>query len=119
MELRTSAEAAVAADVKPLLIVQNVGSKTTPATPELRRQFAAYAAALVRKIPQLRDVIVGNEPNLNRFWMPQFGPGGEDVAARDYLALLAECYDALKAVSGDIRGFGRAPRPRGGDGPHS
>jgi hypothetical protein len=118
-ELRNAAEAADAADVKPLVIVQNVGSKTTPATPQLRKEFAAYAAALVRKIPQFRDVIIGNEPNLNRFWLPQFGPGGEDVAARDYLALLAECYDALKEVSDDVRVIGGALAPRGGDDPDS
>ena len=26
----------------------------------------------MRDVPEIRDVIVGNEPNLNRFWMPQF-----------------------------------------------
>jgi hypothetical protein len=118
-ELRNAAEAADNADVKPLLIVQNEGSKTTPTTPELRAQFAAYAASLLRKVPQFETVIIGNEPNLNRFWLPQFGPGGEDVAARDYLALLAETYDALKAVSEDIRVIGGALAPRGGDDPDS
>ena len=41
-------------------------------------------------------MIVGNEPNLNLFWLPQFGPDGADVAASGYLVLLAETYDALK-----------------------
>jgi hypothetical protein len=118
-ELRNAAEAADNADVKPLLIIQNAGSKTTPSTPALRTQFASYAASLLRKVPQFEDVIIGNEPNLNRFWLPQFGPGGEDVAARDYLALLAETYDALKAVSEDIRVIGGALAPRGGDDPDS
>jgi hypothetical protein len=118
-ELRTAAEAAQQADVRPLLIVQNVGSRTTPRTPELRGQFAAYAASLARQLPAYRDFIIGNEPNLNRFWMPQFGIDGENVAARDYLALLAECYDALKAVSEDIRVIGGALAPRGGDDPDS
>ncbi|MGH3084141.1 MAG: hypothetical protein ACRDNP_08805, partial [Gaiellaceae bacterium] len=43
VELRNVADAAEAADIRPLLIVQNVGSRTTPRTPELRAQFAAYA----------------------------------------------------------------------------
>jgi hypothetical protein len=118
-ELRNAAQAAQAADIRPLLIVQSVGSKTTPNTPQLRTEFASYAAALARALPGYRDFIIGNEPNLNRFWLPQFGPDGEDVAARDYLALLAETYDALKAVSKDIRVIGGATAPRGGDDPDS
>jgi hypothetical protein len=116
-ELRNAAAAAEQADVRPLLIVQHVGSRTTPRTPALRAQFAAYAASLARQLPAYRDFIIGNEPNLNRFWLPQFGPNGENVAAQDYLALLAETYDALKAVSDDIRVIGGALAPRGGDNP--
>ena len=118
-ELRNAADAAEDADIRPLLIVQNVGSRTTPRTPELRAQFAAYAAAVARELPGYRDFIIGNEPNLNRFWLPQFGPNGANVAARDYLALLAASYDALKAVSDDIRIIGGALAPRGGDDPNS
>ena len=29
-------------------------------------------AAIARDNPSIRDFVVGNEPNLNRFWMPQF-----------------------------------------------
>ena len=62
-------------------------------------------------------MIVGNEPNLNRFWLPQFGPDGEDVAAPAYLALLARAYDAVKAARDDVRVWGGATAPRGGDRP--
>jgi hypothetical protein len=118
-DLRNAADAADAAGVRPLLIVQHVGSRTTPRTPKLRAEFAAYAASLARQIPKFRDFIVANEPNLNRFWLPQFGPNGENVAARDYLALLAETYDALKRVSRGIRVIGGALAPRGGDDPEA
>jgi hypothetical protein len=118
-ELQNAAEAAEEAGVTPLLIVQNVGSRTTPNTADRRAEFAAYAASLARQLPAYRDFIIGNEPNLNRFWLPQFAPDGENVAARDYLALLAESYDALKAVSEDIRVIGGALAPRGGDDPGS
>jgi hypothetical protein len=118
-ELRNAAAAARSAGVRPLLIVQHEGSRTTPRTPAHRSQFAAYAAALARQLPEFRDFIIGNEPNLNRFWLPQFGPNGEDVAARDYLSLLAETYDALKAVSKRVRVIGGALAPRGGDDPNS
>jgi hypothetical protein len=116
-DLRNAAAAARSAGVRPLLIVQHVGSRTTPRTPRLRAEFAAYAASLARAVPEFRNFIVGNEPNLNRFWLPQFGPDGENVAARDYLALLAETYDALKRVSTRIRVIGGALAPRGGDDP--
>jgi hypothetical protein len=118
-ELRNAADAAEDAEIRPLLIVQNVGSRTTPRTAELRAQFAAYAASVARQVPAYRDFIIGNEPNLNRFWLPQFGRNGANVAARDYLALLAASYDALKAVSEDIRVIGGALAPRGGDDPRS
>jgi hypothetical protein len=118
-ELRNAAAAAKTGGVRPLLIVQNSGSKTTPRTPDLRAEFAAYAAALAKELPAFRDFVIGNEPNLNRFWLPQFGPDGENVAARDYLALLAETYDALKAVSPDLRVIGGALAPRGGDDPNA
>jgi hypothetical protein len=114
-ELQNAANAARAAKIRPLLIVQSPGSKTTPNTAGLRQQFAQYTAAVIRRVPAYQTVIVGNEPNLNRFWLPQYGPDGEDVAARDYLALLAATYDALKAVSVDIRVVGGATAPRGGD----
>lgn len=116
-ELRNAADAASDAGVEPMLIVQHVGSRTTPRTPQLRAEFAAYSASIARQIPGFRSFIVANEPNLNRFWLPQFGPDGENVAARDYLALLAETYDALKRVSADIRVIGGALAPRGGDDP--
>ena len=41
-------------------------------------------------------MIVGNEPNLNRFWLPQFNEDGSGASAPAYLALLGESYDALK-----------------------
>jgi hypothetical protein len=92
-------------------------SGATPRTVHARRQFAVYAAALARAFPQIRDFVVGNEPNLNTFWMPQFGPGGRDAAASGYLDMLARTYDALKAVSPDIHVIGGALAPRGSDRP--
>jgi hypothetical protein len=112
--LRNVAQASKATGVRLFVAVYHAGSATTPLTAEERSDFAAYVAALAREMP-VRDVIIGNEPNLNRFWMPQFGPSGEDVAARDYGLLLAESYDALKAVSEDVNVIGGALAPRGSD----
>jgi hypothetical protein len=114
--LRNVAEAADGLGVRLFIAVYHAGSATTPRTDTDRSDFAAYVASLARQLPT-RDYIIGNEPNLNRFWMPQFGPGGEDVAAQDYELLLAESYDALKAVSDDVNVLGGALAPRGSDRP--
>ena len=97
--------------------VMHPGSKTTPLTEDARAEFASYAAAIVRRAPSLRHVIIGNEPNLNRFWLPQFALDGSNAAAPAYLALLAQTYDALKAAAPDVRVYGGAVSPRGADNP--
>ena len=103
--------------VRVYVTVMSPGSATTPLTDEARAQFASYAAAIVRGVPGIRDVIVGNEPNINRFWLPQFGLDGSDAAAPAYLSLLGQTYDALKAVSPDVQVDGGAVSPRGSDNP--
>jgi hypothetical protein len=114
--LRNVATASEELDVRLFIAVYHAGSATTPRTDEARGQFADYVSSLARQLP-VRDFIIGNEPNLNRFWMPQFGPGGEDLAAQEYMLLLAQCYDALKAVSDDVNVIGGALAPRGSDRP--
>ncbi len=111
------AEAASRNGVRLYVTVMHPGSRTTPLTDESRGEFAANAAALVRAVPGARHVIVGNEPNLNRFWLPQFGLDGSSVSAPAYLALLERTYDALKAVSPGVRVYGGALSPRGSDRP--
>jgi hypothetical protein len=97
--------------------VMHRGSRTTPLTEGERSEFASYAAAVVRQVPYVRDVIVGNEPNLNRFWLPQFEPDGSSASPAAYLALLARVYDAIKAVSPEVTVYGGAVSPRGTDNP--
>ena len=62
-------------------------------------------------------MIIGNEPNLNRFWLPQFDAAGEDIAAPAYLALLIEVYDAVKQADPEMTVWGGALAPRGIDRP--
>jgi hypothetical protein len=102
-----------------MVTVTNFGNRTTPLTLEARGEFAAYTAALARALPSVRYFVVGNEPNINRYWLPQFNPDGSDAAAPAYGALLADTYDALKAVSTKIVVLGGAVSPRGGDDPDS
>ncbi len=71
----------------------------------------------MRGIPGLRHVIVGNESNLNLFWMPQFGRSGQDLAAPAYERLLARTYDAIKAVAPGVEVIGGALAHSGTDRP--
>jgi len=71
----------------------------------------------VSAVPELRTIIVGNEPNLNRYWLPQFNADGSDAAAPAYESLLALTYDAIKAKDPDVTVVGGAVSPRGSDKP--
>ena len=115
--LENVSSAAARNGVRVFVTVMHPGSRTTPLTEEARSEFSSYAAALVRAVPSMRDVIVGNEPNLNRFWLPQFELDGSNAAAPAYLTLLAQTYDALKAVSPNVTVYGGALSPRGSDRP--
>jgi hypothetical protein len=115
--LRVVTGAAKLAGVRVYVSVYQPGSRTTPLTPEARAEFAQYAATLVTAVPLADDVIVGNEPNLNRFWLPQFNPDGSNAAAPAYLQLLAQTYDAIKAADPGVTVWGGALAPRGNDNP--
>ena len=82
--LRNVAGAAQLSAVRVYLSVYPTGSRVTPLTPEARELFAAYVTSLKQQLPSIKDVIIGNEPNINRFWLPQFNPNGTDAAAPAY-----------------------------------
>jgi hypothetical protein len=114
--LRNVVTAAKRDGIEVLVTVLNFGSRTTPLTDADQAAFAAYAASVVRTA-QVRRLIVGNEPNLNRYWLPQFDDNGADVAAPAYESLLAQTYDAVKAADPTVEVLGGALAPRGGDVP--
>jgi len=115
--IKNVADAANLLGIKVIVAVYHPTSATTPLTEETRAEFAAFAATVVRQNRSIRDVIVGNEPNLNRFWLPQFDEAGASVAPAAYLQLLAATFDALKAVSPAITVWGGSLSPRGTDRP--
>src|ERR687887_234140 len=117
--LKNAVAAAQLDGVRVVLSVTNHGSRTTPLSDQDQSDFATYAANVARALPYVREYIVGNEPNLNRYWLPQFGLDGSDVAAPAYESLLAKTYDALKAVSPKITVLGGAVSPRGIDRPNT
>jgi hypothetical protein len=100
------------------VVAWNGLSTNTPRNGVERGQFATFAGALVKAIPSVHGVIVGNEPNLSTFWLPQFGRDGRDVAASAYEDLLARSYDAIKAASPGVEVVGGGVSPHGADRPH-
>jgi hypothetical protein len=101
--------------VRVILSIYPRDGRTAPLSSRARGEFAQYAASIARTFPAITDFVIGNEPNLNRFWMPQFGANGVDLAARSYELLLAAAYDALKSVSTDVNVIGGALSPAGQD----
>jgi hypothetical protein len=81
--------------------------------------FAAYTALVARTFPSVTDFIIGNEPNLGRFWFPTYNSNKSIAAAATYERALAASYDALKAVNPSIDVIGLAVSPRGDDRPGS
>ena len=68
------------------------------ATPQA---FADWLTLVATRYPQVRQFVVGNEPNQPAFWRPQFGAGGRNVSAAGFGAFLATAYDALKGHDRD------------------
>jgi hypothetical protein len=115
--LRRAARAAVAASITPIVDVAQFGGDT-PLTDAEREEFASFAASIPRLVPQVEHVVVGNEPNTNLFWRPQFDASGGDVAAQAYERVLARSYDAIKAFAPNVEVIGGGLAPRGADRPH-
>ncbi len=88
-------------------------------SPTATEKFAAFLTTLATAYPDVRDYVVGNEPNQPRFQRPQFSPAGRGLAAPVYAGLLARSYDALKEVDPAIRVIGLGLSGRGNDLPHA
>jgi hypothetical protein len=114
--LRKAARAAVARGITPIVDVAQFGA-ATPLTEAEQKQFASFTASVPRLVPQVEHVVVGNEPNTNLFWRPQFHSDGTDAAAHAYERLLARSYDAIKAVAPHVEVIGGGLAAQGADRP--
>lgn len=87
----------VVAGTFPMRIVLTVAgpAQQAPRSDVERAQFCSYVGDALARYPTVGDVTIWNEANSNDFWQPQF-ENGASVAPRDYVALLARCYDVLK-----------------------
>jgi Bacterial Ig domain len=116
-KLRNAAAAAHARGLRPVVSIYNVNSVQSPGDPILRGEFAQFAQDVVLTLPSVTTFIVGNEPNSNYYWLPQFDTRGGDIAAVNYEAMLADTYDAIKAVRPDAVVVGGALDSMGTDNP--
>jgi len=78
--------------------------------------FGGWLAELARQYPDVREFVVGNEPNQPAFWRPQFS-GATQASAASFGPFLAAGYDALKAVDPTLTVVGVGLSPRGNDRP--
>jgi hypothetical protein len=114
-KLQRAVAAAQALGIRPVVTIYNVNSVQAPADPILRGEFASFAQSVVTSLPQVTTFIVGNEPNSPYYWQPQFDTRGNDIASTAYEAMLAQTYDAIKAVRPDVIVVGGALDANGTD----
>ena len=78
--------------------------------------FGAWLAELAHQYPDVREFVVGNEPNQPAFWRPQFTRAAQ-TSASSFGPFLAAGYDALKEVDPTLTVVGVGLSPRGNDRP--
>ncbi len=107
-------DCALMSGVRPIIAVYPAKPNLIGSNPSAQAAFASFVAQVAAQYPRVQNFIVGNEPNVNRFWQPQYA-GGQDAAGRDYEHTLAQAYDAVKRVRPDAKVWGPAISSRGND----
>jgi hypothetical protein len=79
--------------------------------------FAGYVGAVASIYPDVRQFVIGNEPNQPVFWRPQFDASAANVSAKSFGPYLAAAYDVLKGVDPTLNVVGVGLSPRGNDRP--
>jgi hypothetical protein len=92
--------------------LKRAGSLTTPIAVA---QYSNWLQHVARRFPGVREWTGPNEPNLPRFWQPQFNPDCTNASAAAYLRAQSATYDTLKAVDRRIVVLGGALSGRGND----
>jgi hypothetical protein len=111
--------AAVAAGLRVVLAVYPYPTRELEAGLASPTFFGAYVATVATAYSQVKQFVVGNEPNQPAFWRPQFAPDGSNASAASFGPYLAAAYDALKAVDPGITVVGVGLSPRGNDKPNA
>jgi hypothetical protein len=107
------------AGVRIMFAVSPARARDLTSSPSAPAQFAAFLQRVARSFPQVKDFVIGNEPNQPMFWQPQFDTARRPVSAAAYEPVLAKAYDSLKAVDPTINVIGVGLSPRGNDNPYA
>jgi len=109
---------AAAAGIRIVLAVQPIHARAFATDTAAKiAAFTNYVREVALRYPQVREFVIGNEPNVRRFFQPQHAPDGSIVSAGVYEQILASSYDALKAIDPAIKVDGLALSPQGNDQP--
>ncbi len=106
---------AQAAHARIIFAVSPLNARDLTGSPAALSQFVAFVQQLAATFPTVKDYVIGNEVNQPLFWLPQFDPAGKALSAAAYLPVLAQSYDALKAIDPAITVIGVGLSPRGND----
>jgi hypothetical protein len=116
-ELDRAIAAAQAAGLRVVLAVYPYPTREIEAGLSSPSMFASYVGVLASIYPQVKQFVIGNEPNQPAFWRPQFDASGQNASAAAFGPYLAAAYDVLKGVDPDISVIGVGLSPRGNDRP--
>jgi hypothetical protein len=112
--IKAAVDCALLQNVTPVLAIYPAKPTLIGSSDSAQSSFASFVALVGTAFPSVHNFIIGNEPNVNRFWQPQYS-GGQDAAAKDYEHTLAYSYDRLKVARPDVTVWGPAVSSRGND----
>jgi hypothetical protein len=112
--IKMAVDCALLQGMRPILAIYPAKPSLIGSNASAQASFAGFVAQVGQAYPTVLNFIVGNEPNVNRFWQPQF-VGGQDAAGKDYEHTLAQSYDALKKARPNAVVWGPAISSRGND----
>ncbi len=113
-DLQLAIDCAKLNDIRPILAIYPAKPTAIGSSEAAQTAFASFVSLVGQAFPDVQNFVIGNEPNVNRFWQPQY-VDGRDAAATDYEHTLATSYDALKLVRPDAVVWGPAISSRGND----
>ena len=104
-------------NIQVVFAVYPLKAAMAPTTPSAVDSFCSYAVKVMQRYPYVRKVIIGNEPNQPKFWQPIWNADGTPASPAAMEAVLASCYDKLKAFDPNVDVIGVGLSPRGNDSP--
>ncbi|HEX7526486.1 MAG TPA: hypothetical protein VF327_09275, partial [Gaiellaceae bacterium] len=80
--LQAAIDCALLGGLRPILAVYPLHPAAIGSDAVAQAQFATFVSLVGQAFPGVQDIIVGNEPNVNRFWQPQYRNGQDAAAGR-------------------------------------